>query len=139
MLEPALHSYLSGKTAITALVGSQIFANHLPPRWNKQPAISFHRASTEHEHDIAGAVGCARVRMQIDCWSILYEEALEISEAVRTSLQGYRGMIGSVEATSCTLLNTAVLPEPPAKADDAWIYHVALDFLMIHRESRPSF
>jgi hypothetical protein len=139
MLEPALHAYLSDKTAIIDLVGNQIYANHLPPRWNKRPSVSFHRAATEHEHDIAGAVGCARVRMQIDCWSQSYETALEISEAVRESLQGYRGLIGAVEVTSCTLLNTILLPEEPAKADDAWIYHVALDFLMIHRESRPQF
>lgn len=140
MVETALYTYLAGKTSITSIVGTNIWKGRLPQSYSwVAPALSFRRISELHDHDLDGGSGIARARMQIDCWSKTASAAESLAEQVRTLLQGYSGTIGSVTATSVVLDNVVSLPEPPIDSSDDWRFHIALDFIVIYRESSPQF
>lgn len=139
-MESSLHSYLSSKTSITNLVGSNIWRGRLPQSYSwSSPAITFRRISEPHDHNLDGASGIAQARVQIDCWARSAATADNVAEQVRLVLQGYSGTLGTITATSVVLDNVVSIPEQPKDASDEWRYHIALDFLIFYRESVPQF
>lgn len=143
-IETAFFTYLSSKSAITDLVGTNIWKGHLPQSYATadvwtSPAITFSKVSEVHDHNLDGGSGCARARIQVDCWASTAAVAENIAEQIRLVLQGYAGSIGSVTATSVILDNVLSLPEPPVDGSSKWRYHEICDFLVIYRESKPQF
>lgn len=141
-IETALHTYLSAKSEITSIVGTRLWRGHLPQSFNwASPALTFWKVSEVHDHNIDGGGGCARARIQVDCWHKSSSTAVvdDLAEQVRLALQGFDGLMGDVPVTSVVLDNVVSLPEPPTGASDDWRQHIALDFLVIYRISAPQF
>lgn len=139
-IETSLHTYLSSNDGITSIVGEDIWKGRLPQSfmWDG-PAITFRKISEVHDHNLDGGSGCARARIQIDCWSPTAAVAENVAEQIRLALQGYAGSIGDIEATSVVLDNVIHMPEAPIDSSDNWRFHIVCDFLVIYRESKPQF
>jgi Protein of unknown function (DUF3168) len=93
-LEEGLYSFLTGTTAISALVGTRVYPL-LIPLDATLPAVAYQRISGPFEAAHDGPTGLVRARMQITCVAAPYAAARGVAAAIVTVLLGYRGVMGS--------------------------------------------
>lgn len=77
----------AGVTAITSDVYP--FA---APQLPDMPFILYHTPEDEPYDDIKGSAGLFRAKMQLDAYSDDHEQAWQLAEEIRKSLQGYTGI-----------------------------------------------
>lgn len=96
-IRPALRAHLAANAAIAALVGSnpaRIYPVKLP-QGVTGTSIVYNEISGIGDHHNEGASGLVSVRIQIGCWSQTADGAHGLFLAVKESLDGYRGLMGS--------------------------------------------
>lgn len=105
------------------------------------PRMTLHTISGNHEHHMTAAVGLVQARIQIDCHSTSAVNADALAEAVRQSLDGYRGAIGSTNVSTCHLADERSLVTPPVDGRDqtGGVFTKQLDFLIGYRVTVPTF
>lgn len=91
-IRPALRQYLIDDVAILAAIGgSAALARIYPvrlPQGQKEPSVVYHRISAVGDHHMQGASGLAQVRMQIDCWAVRQDQAVELADLVKERIDG---------------------------------------------------
>jgi len=92
-LEEGLYTFLTGTTAIFALVGTRIYPL-LIPLDATLPAVAYQRISGPFEAAHDGPTGLVRARMQIMCVGETYAAARGVTMAIVTAMLGYRGEMG---------------------------------------------
>ena len=132
-----LYSYLIGESTVTDLVSTRIRPNRLPQGLTF-PAVTYHRVSTPHDHNLDGGSGWVRIRLQVDVWDNTYKGVEDVAEALRGVLQGYQGSMGSTYINGILLDNEVDMSEAPKDGSDKWVHHRAMDFIILARESIPS-
>jgi|GEM_PF-1860067 len=138
-MDSSLNDYLFSVTAITDLVGDRIYPHHLPQGQNTFPVLTFQRISTSHDHTLTEAAGMCYARVQIDCWSKgSLNTALELAEAVRQALHGFRGDMEGTSVAFITLLNDGDMHEAPTDASDTWLYRRTQDWRIKYAETVPT-
>ena len=128
-LEAAIYSILSTDLDIIALVGTRIYPLVLPQDATL-PAITYARVSTERESAFVTDPGLSTARIQVDIWGISALSVMAVSEEVRSALHRYRGTIASVQIDESHIDNEILMYEPETE-----IYHIVLDFMILHLES----
>jgi len=136
MIEESLYNYLASITDITDIVDDKIYHHHLPQE-AVFPVLTFQMISSRHDHDIQGAAGACTARYQVDCWSRSLAECVELAEAVRQALQGYKGTMEDDHIFFITLDDQNNLDEAPKDGSDQWLYRREQDYLIKYRESVP--
>lgn len=134
MLNEAIKTRLGADSAIAAMVASRIYPTTSPePGGNPPalyPAITYWHVTEPHEHALEGPAGLATPRVQIEAWSNGVDEAWELSEAIRHSLDGFRGPIGDVTIVGALLeTRRGATYQPASKA-----YCVESEYLIAHHE-----
>ena len=127
-VEAAIYSILSSNAGVVTLVSTRIYSLVIPQTC-RMPAISYARVSTERESAFITDPGLSTARIQVDVWGETISSVQNISEAVRSALHRYKDTIASVVIDEIHIENETVMYEPETE-----IYHVALDFLVLHRE-----
>lgn len=140
MIELSLYDYLTNQATITAIVPvDSIHAEHFPEHQAAYPVLTFQRISTKRLYDIDGASGIVTVRMQVDCWSDNGLEAVQLAEAVRLTLDGYKGpTMGTHTVYFVQCAGEKELNEKPASGDN-WIYRRSQDYFIKFKEAVPIF
>jgi hypothetical protein len=87
MLETNLFSVLSAATLITAITGPNIFPVKLPDD-PPLPALTYKIVGGAAKGTFTTG-GITRARVQIDCWSTQYLQAVTLRAAVIAALNGY--------------------------------------------------
>lgn len=128
-LEAAIYSILSTNIDVIALVSTRIYPLLLPQD-APLPAITYARVSTERESAFVTDPGLSTARIQVDIWATSALNAMAVSEKVRSALHRYRGTIASVTIEESHIDNEIAMYEP-----DTEIYHMVLDFLILHLET----
>jgi hypothetical protein len=126
-LETEVRARLAADGTISGLVSTRIFPLMLPQN-PTYPALVFRRISGPRMHDLQGSIGRGTARLQIDSWATGYLGAQALAAAVRSSLDGFTGMLTSLHAV-IKLDN-----EIDDYDDDADKYRVIQDFRIIHTE-----
>lgn len=101
MIEKDLKTYLLAQAGVSALVGTRVYASHLPQQ-PTLPAITFNRITGQRELMHSGRSGLAHPQFQVDCWADDYTEVKQLAEQVRLVLEGYGGSMGS--STGCAVV-----------------------------------
>lgn len=129
MLEPDVRTYILADTQVATLVGARMYPRMLP-QTPTLPALVFQRIDTRRLHDLDGADGLPRARLQITCWAALPDDAATVAQAVRARLDGVTGTIGAstIGASLCTA-------ERDVTDAEAGRVGVALDFLIHYQEN----
>ena len=109
--EEGLVTYLKSVTAIKNAVDTRIFGQHLP-QTAILPCIVYQRISTSRvlTHD-QNSSGLVRATFQFDVYSTTYVNALSVTDALRSALQGYKGAMGSVQVGAVLPRNEVHLEE----------------------------
>ena len=98
----AIRKILTDNAAVSALVGTRIFALHVPQNkgYETQDRIVYSIVSEDHEHTLDAAVGYAHATVQLDIYSETYQGAKALAEKVRLALDGRKLTTVTVGADS---------------------------------------
>lgn len=135
--ETALVAYLKSKTAITNVIGDRIFPQ-VAPQGTAEPYLVFARISGASGHHMTAADGVQQTRYQFDAYG-RYSQVKEVGEALRQSLDGYRGAIGGEHVQTCHLMDERDLYEEPDDKQQFGTHRVSMDFLIAYVEDVPTF
>jgi len=89
-----LKTYLLSKTEIASIVSGRVYPVILP-QTVVLPAISYQLITQPVELNITGEYKRSAY-FQIDCWAKNYVDADSLCDKVESALNGYRGVMGSV-------------------------------------------
>lgn len=135
-VEAFISARLEADSGVGALCGDRIYPA-LAPRSAVLPFVTYAVVSEPHLHHMGGASGLAMPRVQIDCWSATSLGAAALGEAVRASIQGFRGTVGGVVIRKCHLATRLTSVEGPTDASDVPVYRVTMDYEIAHATSVP--
>lgn len=102
--EVVLRSALVGTTSVTSLVGTRIYPV-LAPASAALPFATWRRTGIEREQTLASPMGVPRVTVDFSIYGSTYEQARDVADAFRVTLDGYGGTVGTVEVKQVSLEN----------------------------------
>ncbi|MEZ5951184.1 MAG: DUF3168 domain-containing protein [Planctomycetaceae bacterium] len=120
MIEGSLYTFLSTIGEVTDIVGDRIFPQHADEP--VYPCLIYSLVTQSHDHIVTGSAGTARARVQFDCWSYSLADCSIAIEAIRQHLQGFQGLLGTIEVVGSHLNNELDLSEKPTDGSNRWLY-----------------
>lgn len=136
-IEIELRKYLIAQSGISDIVGSKVHPEVLPTA-GQYPQVTYHVISRKHLHNLDGGAGATIDRIQIDCWSYDYSVMLDLADAIRDKLDGFRGAMGDAYVLDVKLDQETDLHELPDDGTDNVLYHRACDYIVFSREAVPT-
>lgn len=129
-IESGIVDYLNNNAGVLAAIGTRLYAIQLPQKDLTLPAVTFTRISTERviTHDQTHH-GLASPRFQFDVYATTYQEALDVADALRTALLGYRGTWDSIRVDA-----VLVELEQHDLGADAGLFRLIIDYKISHEE-----
>lgn len=94
-IEAGLVAHLKTHPGVSALAGSRVYPLKIPQN-AAFPALAYRLVSNPHEEAHDRDPGLARARFQIDVLARSYNNAIAVRDAIRVSLKGLRGQLGTV-------------------------------------------
>ena len=136
-IESSLIAHLRADAGLIALVGSRVRLKYAEP--SDTSRVIVHRISGDHYHHMAAATGIVRGRFQLNCDADTPIKSIAISEAIRQSLDGFRGTMGDVFVQMCHLESESDDETAPIPGASTGIYSQRLDYLIAWGVSVPVF
>jgi len=134
-IEAALYSYLSGVSAVTALVSTRIYPGQAPEATAK-PYIVHHRISGRRFPSVTGPSGMVRARIQIDIVAATRASALAVFEVLRNNLDGWRqATMVSEYVLSINLDDERSDIVAPTDGADPGTHRMTTDWIVLYGES----
>jgi hypothetical protein len=125
----ALWGHLTAQPAVIHLVAQRIYPLAIPQDV-AMPAVAYQKVSGSRISAHDGPSGWAEARVQFTCTAAEYAEARAIADAIRVSLDGFRGVLhNEVRVDRCGVEN-----EVDGENQVAGYATVRLDVVMLHRE-----
>ncbi len=126
-IDAAINQLLIASPAF-ASVGDRVYPKKLPEN-PVYPAIVYHRISTVREHSHDGSSSLAAARFQFDIYARSYVAARDAAEALRSILDGFRGVVAGVDINGAFNED-----EDDGYDDDIQIYWFRQDYRIFHNE-----
>lgn len=139
-IQRALYSYLTGVSAVSALVGTRIYT-HVAPEGAALPRVTVQKVSETHPDHLLGASGLVHTRVQVDCWDDDADGVIALGDAIRTAVHGFRGAMGdeSLAIRRSTVDTRRDSYEAPHDGSMVGVHRVTLDLMISHVETVPTF
>lgn len=135
----SIRSHLVARPGVTIhTTTSRIYTKHLP-QGATLPAVSINLIDAAHEHDLDGSAGNCMARIQVNSWAEADTGVDDLAEAVRMSMQGFVGTMGTHSIGVVILDNEVDLDEEPEDGGPTPIYRRAQDYRIRFTETRPTF
>lgn len=134
-IEQAFFARLAADATIVALIGDGASPESIclyPARTPQEPAfpcVIYRRISAVREQDFDGPAGFCRARFQFDILSEDYATGRAVADALRLSLDGFTGMMGTVPVYGIELEN-----EQEQAEDKPDLYRTIMDFVITYKE-----
>ena len=136
-----LRARLVADATLAGIVGTRVRMNR-SEQSDALPRVVIHQISGDHKHHMTAATGKATGRVQIDCHASSPVEAESIAEAVRQSLDGFRGQVNSGTFVSMCHLDSEradyASPRQGGHASDG-VDSIQLDYLIGWSVTVPTF
>lgn len=128
-IEKSIIEILSSASVVTDIVVNNIFPLFVPqPAKDNLPAITYQQISGPRDHVMSGPTGLVTARFQINCWSKTFKGLREFANAVRTTLDGYTGIVLGTEIQAVMLLDEGDLPSIKPENEELSSFGKRLDF-----------
>lgn len=134
-IEAALVDYLTSKVSIPG----GLWPNAVARANTVWPAVTYSRASTEHEQGISGGLGVATAHFELDVWSPIYGDVVTTAHAIRIVMEGFQGWWDCKGILSVFLESESDSVEDPKDGSGTWWYSRSLDYAVMFAESVPRF
>lgn len=137
-LKKAIVTALNAETALTSIVGSNIYPDVIPET-SVGPAISYEFFAADRVKNILGAAGMKTTRVRFELLSALESDVEAMAEVLRNLIQGLRGKLGGV----LTILYVSYLDETdgdyePIAGSDQQTHFKRVDYSFKLRETLPT-
>jgi len=136
-METSIHSHLIGVAAILALVSDRIVPGEVDQD-TIMPYITFERVTEIGTHHQLAASGISAPVYQFDIWAETSASRLEISEALRDSLDGYSGTFGDQDVRVMRIMDFEGTIEEPSDGSEDVIYRCRIDIKIWRSRSVPT-
>ncbi len=133
-LPEALVDLLLTEASITDIIEDRMFPNVIPQA-AAIPAITYQQISGPRDHVMAGATGLAQARFQLNCVDRTYAAAKSLFELARLILDGYSGLVGTVEISSIEISSEMDIPAVLPGVDRLSRYGKQMDLIIWYQES----
>lgn len=97
-IRPGFREFVLAAPGVSAVASTRMYPVRLPQGTNGA-SIVYNRISGQGDHHMQGPSGLARIRMQVDTWSTDLDVATSLANLVKEAIDGYRGVMGSGEAS----------------------------------------
>ncbi len=138
----AIHVYLSGKAALTALVSSRIYRGKRPQTTKTNPAITYRKVSGQDVLYQEGVSNLGEARIEVECWGDTPASAEAVRDKIRDVCQKYAGTITSGEESvvivEMTLETDGEDYDPPQDDSDAGVFSAIVDLHIWWRPTAPT-
>lgn len=124
-VESEILTRLDAYSALTALVGTRVYASQAPQNVTK-PFIVFHKIAASRESAFSADTGDVRYMFQFDCYGTTYESTTAVTNALRGALQRYE---------SGNLHHVFVGNEKSMYNDEGELYRQMIEFIVWYKES----
>jgi len=131
-IDESLVTILQASSAVTALAGQRIYPLRALQTAVK-PFVLYQRISSVRQHSHDGPSGLARPRFQVRCVAGSYGQSRQLADAVRNTLDGYSGTVGSVRIDGIIFQNEIDTDDVALDAE-ASTYSVLQDYFVWHGE-----
>jgi len=111
-IKAAIYSKLSGTSAITAIVGSKIYAV-AAPQDQQPPYVVFEFDNTKATHHLRGTTEFWKAVLTVVGYANSSSTAADLSDAVRSCLDSFQGTIGDLSVRHCLLMEIDESYAPP--------------------------
>lgn len=125
MLEPGLVALLNADSTVTSLCGARIYPLLLPDS-PVLPSVTYQTISSVPQYTNDGATGFTINRVQIDVWGSGYLSVKTLSEAIRSVLEDYTGVLSD----GTPVLNIMQANVTDLYESQAYLYRVRTDWLV---------
>jgi len=136
-IRAGLFAFLRDDVAIGPLVTAGGIARIYPvrlPQGIKLASIVYTRISGQGDYTMEGPSGYSRPRYQIDAWAPAVDAASTLANAIKDTLDGFTGAIGS-GANSVFVQGVFVSDEREDYDDIVQMYRVSRDYVIHHGET----
>lgn len=145
-MESDLVGYLTNLPAITGLVKRRIYPN-AAPQGAEKPLIVYRRMTGGHITNMGGSAGVAQPEVQLvvvdkptdqPISPLSFSNIKRIGEALRQTMQGFRGQMGSTRVMAVHLQNESDVYAQPQDAGEG-VDQLFLTYSILYEESKPVF
>lgn len=119
---------LLNATISTAVGGDRIFPLRMP-QGETRTSLVLSRISAVGDHTNDGPVSLGRIRYQVDCYALTFGACADLALAIKSRLDGYRGVIGSFDIRGIFFDGVR-----DGYEDDTKFYRVSQDYFVWHSE-----
>lgn len=127
MIENGIQNRLSGFAGLIALVGTRIYASHLP-QTPTFPCVAYRKVGGMPRQLLSASTTMYDTDIEIGCFAKSYDSANSVAEQVVSALHRYSGTNDSVVIVDCVLNNISNDYESELE-----IFEVTLSFKISHR------
>lgn len=121
MIEHALYTYLTGVSAVNAIIGNRLYPNVMPQEATL-PAIVFATITSTVEHGHEGSNSLYRALIQMDLYADEeaggFDTVRSLAKAVVAALQGVKGATWGGVAVSAILVEEAGAAHYDSETDE---------------------
>lgn len=130
-MEQALYALMNSIVNLTSIVGGNIW---WVDRYQNSgyPSVVMTKISGVRGYDLAGPDLLCDSRVQFDCDALSYMKAVQIRDALRDGLSGYRGIFGGIDFKGIFFeIERNEFDDTPATDK---IYRISMDAIITHKE-----
>lgn len=128
---------LLASVAVSTIVGDRVKPDTLDQK-QTLPAIRYEMIASESFQTLQKSGHLMRTRIQVDCYGATRLQANTVAAAVKNNLDGFSGILGSLQVFSCVLDNRFDSVDPPQSGGATWRKRRTMDFVIVHTEPTPS-
>ena len=129
IIEDAIYTKLTGLAAVSAIVVLRIYPLKMPDN-PTFPCVTYQRISSIREQTLSGRVSYCDALYQIDSWSESYDTTASLAAAIFAGLEGFRGIVSTVDIQGILSQNEIDLYE-----DDVKVFRRSQTFRVIFLET----
>lgn len=115
------------KPDVALLVGTKVYPV-MAPASTALPFITYRRGGIQRQQTLQNPAGVPRVTFDVQVYAATYEDAREVADAVRKTLDGYAGTIDNTVVDQVSLENEADDFVALAGADMPPAYQITLTY-----------
>jgi len=136
LIYKAVYNLLSNDSAITGIVGTNIFPR-VADMSATYPMVIYKRSDADHIESTTGSSGLAAGLMEVECYSKDFNESRDLCEKVRLLLQGYSGTAAGVVVQHSALVSDTDDDIQSADGSEDTVFVGSMGFRMMYEEVIP--
>lgn len=127
-LEKSLRDYLLADVAVGAIVSGRMYPLVIP-QGGAMPCLVYSKDGRQVQQLYCGEDGLRRTMIQIDCYAVVYDDAVGLANAVSAALRDFSGSMGVTRVPRVFLENEIDLSDI-----EPGLYRQSQTWAVWHRE-----